>query len=219
MPRIQMKYTFLFLSIALFLSSCFMFRPSPKKLFKRAVKNEPYDVVIVPGSPYDGKNWSSVMKGRVIWANYLVQKGIAKNVMFSGAAVYTPYVEAKVMALFAENIGIPKEKIIIEDKAQHGTENIYYSYWLAKNMGFTKIAFASDPVQSTLLMGFSKRHFKIKIDHIPFVIDTLATIDDIYPVINADSAKVQNFISIVEAQTFSHRFRGTRGKNIKFQKE
>lgn len=219
MQRNQLKYTLCFFIFSFFLSSCFLFRPAPKKLFKRAIKNEPYDVIIVPGSPYNGTQWSSVMKGRVIWANYLIKKGIAKNVIFSGAAVYTPYVEAKVMALFGEKIGIPKEKIFIEDKAQHGTENIYNSYWIAKNMGFTKIAFASDPVQSTLLMGFSKRRFKMKIDHIPFIVDSLATMDDIYPIINADSVIDKNFTSIVETQTFWHRFRGTRGKNIKFKKE
>lgn len=219
MQRIQLKYTLSSIVFVFFLSSCFIFRPTPQKLLKHAIRNEPYDVIIVPGSPYDGTQWSSVMKGRVIWANYLIKKGIAKNVIFSGGAVYTPYVEAKVMALFGETIGIPKEKIFTEVMAQHGTENIYNSYWMAKNMGFTKIAFASDPVQSTLLMGFSKRRFKMKIDHIPFIIDSLATMDDIYPVINADSAKVQNFISIVETQTFWHRFRGTRGKNIKFKKE
>lgn len=215
----QLRYIVCFLFFAFFLSSCFLFRPSPDKLFKKAIKNAPYDVIIVPGSPYDGKNWSSVMKGRVIWANYLIKNGIAKNVIFSGAAVYTPYIESKVMAIFAESLGISKEKIIVEDQAQHGTENIYNSYWIAKKMGFTKIAFATDPVQSTLLMGFSKRRFKMNIDHIPFVIDTLVTIDKIYPIINADSAIDKNFTSIVETQTFWHRFRGTRGKNIKFKKE
>lgn len=219
MKRIQFICSVVFLFFILFLSSCFLFRPSPDKLFREALQHKPYDVIIVPGSPYDGKNWSSVLKGRVVWANYLMEKGIAKNVIFSGAAVYTPYVEAKVMAIFAESLGVSKEKIMIEDKAQHGTENIYNSYWLAKSKGFTKIAFATDPVQSALLMGFSKRRFKLKIDHIPFVIDTLTAIDDIYPVINADSAIDKNFTSIIETQTFWHRFRGTRGKNIKFGKE
>jgi len=205
-------------SIFLF-SGCSLFRPSPERLFKRALKNEPFDVIIVPGCPYDGKDWSLPMKGRVIWASYLINKGIAKNVIFSGGSVYTPYVEAKVMALYAEQLGVSPDKILIEDKAEHTTENIYNSYWIAKSKGFKKIAVASDQFQSRLLMGFTNRRFKLPITHIPFVVDTLKTIDKVHPVINAQSAYVDNFKSIVETQSKWHRFRGTRGKNIKFQQE
>jgi uncharacterized SAM-binding protein YcdF (DUF218 family) len=213
------RYNLCLLLTFFLLSGCSLFRPGPGKLFKRAIKNEPYDVIIVPGVPFNGTNWSTAMKGRVIWANYLIQKGIAKNVIFSGAAVYTPYVEAKIMALYAEVLGTPKEKIFIEDKAQHSTENIYNSYQLAKKMGFTKMAVASDPYQSNLLMRFTKRRFKQKIDHIPFVIDTLSQIDDVFPKIDPETAHVENFIPITETQSFWYRLRGTRGKNIKFEKE
>ncbi len=213
------KHFFFFLIFTTTISSCTFFRPRPPKLFKRALKNQPYDVIIVPGCPYDGKEWSTAMKGRVTWADYLIEKGIAKNVIFSGGAIYSPYVEGKVMALFAEELGTPKEKIIIEDQAQHSTENIYYSYQIAKKMGFTKIAIASDPFQSNLLMRFTRIRFKLPIAHIPFVIDTLAKIDDVHPVIDASSAKVENFKPITETQTSRYRRRGTMGKNIKFEKE
>ncbi|MEI6487365.1 MAG: YdcF family protein [Bacteroidota bacterium] len=209
----------LLISSTLLFSGCSLFRPSPERLFKRALKNQPFDVIIVPGCPYDGKDWSLPMKGRVLWASYLINKGIAKNVIFSGGSVYTPYVEAKIMALYAEQLGVSPDKILIEDKAEHTTENIYNSYWIAKSKGFKKIAVASDQFQSRLLMGFTNRRFKLPIAHIPFVVDTLKTIDKVHPVINPQSAYVDNFKSIVETQSKWHRFRGTRGKNIKFQKE
>ena len=215
----KLKYPLLVLTLLVAISGCTFFRPGPAKLFRRAVKNEPYDVIIVPGCPFDGKEWSLAMKGRVIWAVYLVKKGIAKNIIFSGGSVYSPYVEAKIMALYAEQLGIPKEKIFIEDKAEHTTENIYYSYHIAKNLGFSKMAVASDPYQSNLLMGFTKRRFKLPIAHIPYIIDTLKTIDKVNPVINPESAHVDNFKSIVETQSKWHRLRGTQGKNIKFEKE
>ena len=78
----KLKYYTCFL-IAFVICSCGAFRPSPGKLFERALKNKPYDVIIVPGYPYDGHDWNTVIKGRVIWANYLIQKKIAKNVIFS----------------------------------------------------------------------------------------------------------------------------------------
>ena len=219
MNSYNVRYILSAFIISAMMGSCSLFRPSPEKLYKRALKNSPYDVIVVPGVPFNGKEWSLAMKGRVIWAVYLIKKGIAKNVIFSGGSVYSPYVEGKIMALYAEELGIPKEKIIIEDKAEHTTENIYNSYWIAKKMGFTKIAVASDQFQSNLLMGFTKRRFKLPIAHIPYIIDTLKTIDKVYPKINPESAHVDNFHSIVETQSKWYRFRGTRGKNIKFEKE
>jgi uncharacterized SAM-binding protein YcdF (DUF218 family) len=214
---ITTKYIFSALTVLLLLSSCTFFRPRPTKLYTRAQKNAPYDVIIVPGVPFDGQNWSMAMKGRVIWAAYLVKQGLAKNIIFSGGAVYTPYIEAKVMALYAEALGVDKGKIFIEDKAEHSTENIYNSYKMALKLGFQKIAVASDPFQSNLLMGFTKRRFKQPIDHIPYIIPVLSTIDDVDPKIDADSARVENFRSIVETQSKWYRFKGTRGKNIKFE--
>lgn len=214
-----LKKVLFILFISLLFEGCTFFRPGPSKLYRRAVNNCPYDVIIVPGVPFDGNNWSVAMKGRVIWADYLFKQGITKNIIFSGGAVYSPYVEAKIMALYAEALGTPKEHIYIEDKAEHSTENIYNSYLLAKKLGFKKIAVASDPFQSNLLMRFTKRRFKLPIAHIPYVIPILSTIDDVSPKINPDSAKVDNFRSILETQSKWHRFKGTRGKNIRFEKE
>jgi uncharacterized SAM-binding protein YcdF (DUF218 family) len=212
------KNSFLLL-VAVLLSGCVFLRPKPAKLYKRAEANAPYDVAIVPGSPYDGKEWTTAMKGRVIWAAYLYRKGIVKNIIFSGAATYSPYVEAKVMALYAEQLGVKKEHIFVESKAEHSTENVYYSYHMAKKRGFTKIAVATDPFQYRMLMGFTNRRFKLPIAHIPFVIDSLKTVDDVSPKIDPADAMVKDFKSIEEKQSWWYRFKGTAGLNIKFEKE
>src|SRR5947207_556375 len=121
-----------------------------KRLF-RAIEKQQFDVIIVPGMPFQNNQWRGIMKERVYWSKYLYDKGIAKNVIYSGAAVYSPYYEGKIMALYAEALGIPKEHIYSEIKAEHSTENIYYSYKLAKKLGFKRIALASDAFQTKLL--------------------------------------------------------------------
>jgi hypothetical protein len=79
---------------------------------KRSRKAGPYDVIIVPGIPFEkDKDAGMIMKARVKWASYLVTRGIAKNVIFSGSAVYTPYTESRIMALYAIELGIPAERI------------------------------------------------------------------------------------------------------------
>lgn len=185
------------------------------KLYRRAVATAPYDAIIVPGVPFNGKNWDFKMKGRVIWANYLVQQGIARHVIFSGAAVYTPYIEARIMASYAKALGMPDSCIYTEEKAEHSTENVYYAYRVAKKLGFEKIALATDPYQSNMLKGFiQKQHLPVTC--IPFRISILMKIDDVHPLIDATPAKVENFRSIKETQSRKYRRNGTRGKNIIF---
>ncbi len=203
-------FVFVVLS-AIFITGC-----ASGKLYRRAEAAKPYDVIIVPGVPLHGKTWDFKMKGRVIWADYLIKQGIARHVIFSGAAVYTPYVEAKVMALYARALGMPDSCIYTEEKAEHSTENVYYSYLMAKKLGFTKIALASDPYQSTMLKGFIKAH-RLPIARIPFRLKILMKIDNVHPEIDVAPAKVEPFKPITETQSRKYRRNGTRGKNIVFE--
>lgn len=219
MIHYNLKYILSTFIVTLIMGSCSLFRPSPQKLYMRALKNEPYDVIIVPGVPFNGKEWDYTMEGRVKWGVYLYKKGITKNIIFSGGSVYSPYVEAKIMALYAEALGVAKENIFVEAKAEHSTENFYYSYHLAKELGFTKIALATDPYQSKKLTRFTKTRFKLPVGLIPIVNDTLSAAHLVSPTINPESAHVDNFKSIVDTQTKWHRLKGTLGLNIKFEKE
>lgn len=214
----SLKFLFIFL-LSVSLTGCVFFHPSPQKLYRQALAKKPFDVIIVPGCPFDSVKWSYAMEGRVAWAVYLYNKGITKNIIFSGAATYTPYVEARIMALYAEKLGVPAEHIFIEDQAKHSTENVYYGYHIAKKNGFGKMAIATDPFQSVLLMRFSKRRFKLPIQHIPIVADSLRNFHYETPQIDPRSAWQSDFHSILETQTKWQRFRGTSGKNIHFEKE
>jgi uncharacterized SAM-binding protein YcdF (DUF218 family) len=209
-----MKQVLLVLVIIPLTSGCMLTKTKCKNLYERSRSNV-YDAIIVPGIPYNGDLWSRIMKGRVYWAKHLFDEGIAKNIIFSGSSVYTPYAEGEIMMLYACEIGIPKENIFVEGKAEHSTENVYYSHKLAKKLGFRFIALATDPVQSRLLNGFVKRKVD-DIDIIPFVIDILEKNEEkmIDPAIDASLAYKEDFISIVDRESKLKRFRGTLGKNI-----
>ena len=203
------------LLVMLLINSCSFSSKTTRRLFKESA-NEQYDLIIVPGVPFENGTWSRVMKGRVYWSKYLYDKGIAKNIMYSGNSVYTPYYEAEIMAMYAEAIGIPKANIYTETKAEHSTENVYYSYKKAKKLGFSKIALATDPFQAKLLRRFTREKVSPDVKLIPFVVDTLRTIepDMVDPVINPEQAFNKNFVSITTRQTFWQRFRGTRGLTL-----
>jgi uncharacterized SAM-binding protein YcdF (DUF218 family) len=203
--------------LLLLVSSCVYLRPKPNTLYQKAIKGQPYDAVIVPGVPFNGSRWDTVMKGRVLWATYLYRKGITKNIIFSGGAVYSPYVEGKIFALYAEALGVPRKNIFVDSLAEHSTENVFYSYQIAKKQGFKKIAVATDPFQSANLMGFTKRRFD-DVVFIPFVEDSLRSLSDTDVKIDPTSAMVKEFKPITATQSKFYRFKGTLGRNIKFDK-
>lgn len=217
----KLKYknrTVFFLALTSFvivLSSCAYSSRTAVKYLNES-KEKVYDLVVVPGVPFQNDQWSMIMKARLYWSKYLYDNGIAKNIMYSGAAVYSPYYEAEIMAMYAEALGIPKQNIFIETNARHSTENIYYSYKKAKQLGFKNIALATDPFQSKMLRNFISKRIDKNLGIVPIVFDTLKSIEPVMinPVIDFSKAHVNDFISILESEGFWTRFKGTLGKQI-----
>jgi hypothetical protein len=177
------------------------------------MKKIPYDVIIVPGVPYEPQSVSSVMHKRILWAKHLYDSGYTKNIIFSGYAVYSPFIEAVAMKVFADSLGIPSDHTYSESKAEHSTENVYYSWKMAKSMGFEKIALATDPFQCVMLQSFIKKYCP-GVEPFPIVLDKISLTNNPLPAIDTTSAYVESFISIVERETFWKRFAGTRGKRV-----
>lgn len=200
--------------IVLFPVACITPRKGPQRAFNNAAKYKPFDAIIVPGVPFENNSWDSVMKARVLWSWILYKNGITRNIIYSGGAVYSPYYESRIMGLYAQQLGVPKEHIYYDTLAEHSTENVYYSYLLAKQVGFKSIALATDPFQSFLLRGFTRKRFATPIYHIPFVTDSLAVYNHLHPTIKPKLAKAKDFTSIREKESFFKRLKGTMGKNI-----
>ena len=108
------------------LSSCVNSEKLYEQAATKAQSGAPYDAVIVPGFPFEDEVWNEKMKLRVYWAQHLYDRGLTENIIFSGSAVYTPYVEAKIMALYAVELGIPEDHIFVEPRAEHSVENIFF---------------------------------------------------------------------------------------------
>ncbi|WP_317898282.1 YdcF family protein [Aurantibacillus circumpalustris] len=185
---------------------------------KRALKaNKVYDVIIVPGIPFYEPTWDRVMQMRVIWAKHLYDRGIAKNIITSGGAVYSPYIEAEIMKEYLIAMGVPRENIFTEERAEHSTENVWYGYKLAQKKGFKSVAVCSDPFQSKMLYRFAKRKTKKQVKFLPAIFDTLRGLPHDTPVVNYAPLKIENFISITQRQSKWKRFMGTIGRHIDFK--
>ncbi len=205
------KFSFLILFFSILCFSCLK-QSAGRSLYVNQ-ENMPYDAIIVPGYPFQDSIWHDIMKIRVYWSAYLYENGYARNVIYSGAAVYTPFVESKIMKAYGTELGIPAEVIFVDTMARHSTENLYYSYQLAKKLGFEKIALATDPFQNAPLARFARSN-DIQVDFLPIVFDTLRLIDKTDPEIEYSEASVDNFVALPDKMTFIERLRGTMGKKI-----
>lgn len=209
LSRILVFHVVAFLVLAV--ASC----GSSQRAFTKAQPLMPFDAVIVPGVPFDTA-WSDVMRMRVAWSHYLYSHGYTKNVIYSGSAVYSPYVESRIMASYAKELGIPEEHIFTEEQAEHSTENVFYSYYMAQDLGFKNVALATDPFQTKMVKSFAKRK-QLNIAYIPAMFDTIhAYYDNLNISIDPTWAEVENFVSLLEREGFWKRFSGTLGKNLKY---
>jgi uncharacterized SAM-binding protein YcdF (DUF218 family) len=208
------------LSVVCLLFACRGMFFSVQKCYEKNLELQPYDAIIVPGIPFRNGNWDIIMKGRVLWSVYLYQHGYVKNIIYSGSAVYSPYVEGKIMALYAEKLSVKRENIFVESRAEHSTENVYYGCLIAKKNGFKKIAVATDRFQSRTLADFLpkvRRKTHVMLKSLPMQENLLAAMPHDDPVIDYKTAQVDSFVSIVDRQSKLKRFWGTMGKNIKYE--
>ena len=205
------------IAAVILLNACSFSAKTTERYYQKAQATT-YDVVAVPGVPFTEAGWDSTMKARVYWAKHLYDRGIAKNIMFSGSSVYSPYYEGEIMALYAIALGIPKEHVFSETKAQHSTENLYYVYLKSKKLGFTNIALATDPFQAKQLKRFARLRIGEKTGIIPILFDTLRALQPFMtdPAIDYKKAYNSDFVSLKSRESFWKRLRGTMGKNIDY---
>lgn len=204
--------------VILLFSYCSLFTPSATKMYKRSLKKHAqYDAVIVPGVPFNEPEWDRVMLMRVVWSVHLFKKGVTKNIIMSGAAVYTPYVEARIMKQYAIALGVPEQNIFVEDRAEHSTENVWYGFKLGQKQGFVNMALASDKFQTRLLYRFGRKRTK-GLEFLPTLFDTLRTLSHETPKIEYKHLKLDStFVPLPDRESKWRRFRGTQGKNINFK--
>ena len=175
--------------------------------------SEVYDAIIVPGYPFnpDGK-MNVIYKMRLHWAYELYSSGIAKNIIVSGGAVHSPYVESKIFALYLEEMGVNPDHLIIENQAEHSLENVFYSLELAKQRGFEKVAVATDLFQSGMIQILGKKH-DLEVDYLPANIGFIITKkwNSFKVTIDYCHAFVADFVPLKERETKKERMNGTRG--------
>jgi uncharacterized SAM-binding protein YcdF (DUF218 family) len=208
----------LFIS-SLFLPGCAFFRPSAESLYHKNITGTScYDVIIVPGAPVNSDYSRKLVQMRVAWAVHLYKQGLTKKIIMSGSAVSTPYKESVIMRLYAISMGVPPEDVYTEEKAQHTTENVWYGYHQAKELGCSKIALATDPFQTRLVYGYTKRKLP-DVEFLPLLMDTLSVLPDTLPEIDMEQYRIEDFTPLCKKQNRIQMLRGTFGRYIDYKKD
>lgn len=179
-------------------SIAFRFDSYTDSCYRNSLSNAPYDVVIIPGSPYDHPKPNQMFTARMLWALQLYRQGAVKHIIFSGSAVHTPYTEGTIMKAISDSMGIPSSVSFAETEALHTDENIYCSFAMAKRAGYVTIAVATDPFQNF----FVSRHLKDEYNGIallPMPMDTFRKYrEGNLPAINAAPLMIKNFVPLRE---------------------
>lgn len=130
-----------------------------RRLEVREPPRQPFEAIIVPGCPSGPTGeLSRCQARRAAWAAILWERGLAERFITSGGAVYSPYVEAEALALAMTRLGVPPDRIYLDRHALHTDENIYNAVQIARGLGLSRLAVASDRGQAVgacrMLEGF-----------------------------------------------------------------
>lgn len=116
------------------------FFPKPLKMKQDII----YDVCIVLGCPTkeDG-SISRMQKNRMDKAIALYQEGKVKRLLISGAGVKNHFVEADVMADYAQCCGVKQKDILKEKHARNTYDNLRYAKTLCEEHDYQHIVVVS----------------------------------------------------------------------------
>jgi uncharacterized SAM-binding protein YcdF (DUF218 family) len=96
-----------------------------------------FDTVLVLGCPAQLNGQPSAEeRARVSEGVKEFKAGRAGHILFSGGPTENSFVEGQVMAVLAEQMGVPAADVVVEGKSQDTVQNIYFSYKLMQQRGW-----------------------------------------------------------------------------------
>ena len=107
----------------------------------------PHDVIVVLGCPTapDGSA-APCQIARADLAVRAMRSGLGRELITTGGAVYNTYVEAETLRDLLVGRGVAPDRIVVEPKAEHTDENLYWSTRIMQERGWkTALVVTEDP--------------------------------------------------------------------------
>lgn len=211
-----------FLSITILIFTFIVSIPIKAKSHYYLSKNfVPYQAIIVPGAPIVKGRLNPIVLARIKWAVLLYKLKKTKKIIFSGAAVYSPYVECEIMKQIAIQNGVDSADILIENKARHSTENVFYGFLLAQKHNLNRVAVATDPMQGAMIKWFMptfKKHMGFRVDVLIFRFKYVHDFKVKHKIYKTETSFIDDFVPIQKNESLIQRIQGTFGKQIPWPK-
>lgn len=121
-----------------------------------------FDAIMVLGTPArpDGTP-SPEQRERVLEGIREYRAGVAPRLIMTGGPAHNHFIEAHVMAKFAESQGVPAADILEEDQAQDTIQNIFYSATILHAHSWSSAEIVSSPYHlgrtALILDAFNQR--------------------------------------------------------------
>jgi len=128
-----------------------------------------FDTIIVLGYPANPDGTPSPeQRTRVLEGIREYHAGVAPRLIMTGGPAHNHFVEAHVMAQFAESQGVPASGILEEGQAQNTIQNIFYSARIMHAHGWSSAEIVSSPYHlgrtALILATFNHRQAALAIE-------------------------------------------------------
>ena len=125
-----------------------------------------FDVIIVLGNPANANGSPSLlMASRVEKAVQIAKSGQASRLLMTGGGVYNDFVEAEVMAQYAQQLGIATSDVFVENQARDTFQNARLSAEFCQRQGWHQVMV----VTSKFHLARARRIFRREPLHCTFV--------------------------------------------------
>ncbi len=101
-------------------------------------------IVVFAGGVGESGKPAQGYEERVAWAAELYHQGFAQHLIFSSGYMYT-FREPDVMKVLAVSLGVPAERIILEDQATNTFDNVRFVNRILGQQGWTQVLVVSSP--------------------------------------------------------------------------
>lgn len=111
-----------------------------------------HDVIVVLGCPTgDDGTPSECQTARVEVAMRAMRAGLGDTFIVTGGAVQNAYVEAETLRDMLVARGVAADRVVVEPKAEHTDENLYWSSEIMKARGWQRAVVVSDDARHLVM--------------------------------------------------------------------
>ena len=131
-----------FFYLSLFYTPLFWLIAAPLKIIQVPQKSD--CIAVFAGGVGESGKAGQGYEERAQYAVELYKKGYAKNIVFSSGYTYV-FEESSIMKALVISLGVPKDAVILDDRAKNTYENVKFTKEILEKHGWSSVLLVSSP--------------------------------------------------------------------------